>query len=60
MVTVNQNFIIDKNIKKKTESKLNTKDSQQFIRKQKKKREIRPTKMNSKQLTKWQNDHTNG
>ena len=57
MVTANKKSIIDKHSKKKTESKLNTKGSQQITRRQKKKMEIRSIKINSKQL-KWQNDHT--
>ena len=57
MVTANKKSIIDKHSKKKPESKLNTKDSQQITRRQKKKMEIRSIKINSKQL-KWQNHHT--
>ena len=49
MVTANKKSIIDKHSKKKTESKLNAKDSQQITRRQKKKMEIRSIKINSKQ-----------
>ena len=57
MVTANKKSIIDKHSKKKTESKLYTKGSQQITIRQKKKMELRSIKINSKQL-KWQNDNT--
>ena len=58
MVTANQKSIIDIHTKKKKESKQNTKDSHQITREQKWKGKKRPTKTNSKQLTKWQYEHT--
>ena len=42
--------------KKKNESKHNTKSSHQITRE--KKQEIKSTKTNPKQLTKWQQEHT--
>ena len=56
MVTTNQKSIIDIHTKKKKESKHNTKDSHQIIRRENKrgKEEKRPTKTNTKQLTKCQ------
>ena len=60
MVIVNQKYTIDTYINKKKQYKHNTKDSHQTIREENKRRreEKRPTKINPKQLTKWQREHT--
>ena len=56
MVTANQKPTIDTHTKKEKESKHNTKVSHQITREENKRgrEEKRPTKINPKQLTKWQ------
>ena len=56
MGTANQKSMIDTHTKKKKQSKHNSKDSYQITREKNKRgrEEKRPTKTNSKQLTKWQ------
>ena len=60
MVTTNQKSARDTHTKKKKQSKYNTKNRYQITREQKRKgRKKKPTKINPKQLTKWQQEHPN-
>ena len=55
MVTTNQKPIIDAQMKKRKESKHNTKDSHQILRERsKRRRTTRTIKTTRKQATKWQ------
>ena len=54
MVTTNQKPIIDAQMKKRKESKHNTKDSHQILRERSKRRTTRTIKTTRKQATKWQ------
>ena len=61
METANQKTTIDTHRKKeKRQSKHNTKDSHQITREENKRgrKEKRRTKTNSKQLSKWKQEHT--
>ena len=54
MVTTNQKPIIEAQMKKRKESKHNTKDSHQILRERSKRRTTRTIKTTRKQATKWQ------
>ena len=60
MGRANQKTTIDTHTQKQKKLKHNTQDGHQTIREENKRwrEEKRPTKINPKQLTKWQEEHT--
>ena len=60
MGIANTKTTLDTHTKKKKQPKYNTKDGHQTTREENKrgKKEKRPTKTNTKQLRKWQQEHT--
>ena len=58
MGITNQKSTIDTQTKEKQQSKYNTKDRHHITREQKRKRRKKTFKKNSKELTKWQLEHS--